>query len=332
MNESELKVLFALPVIGHPRDSKRIAMLQQSGLQVKAVAFERKFHKGRMPSCPVETIGQIEHGRYFSRVLKMALAIPSIRRAMRSLGLVYASGLDMALLCLVAGLGLGRPVVLEIGDIRDIQTSKGFTGWLMRWVDKKVVDACSLLVATAPDFVDVYYRQWIGTNTPSVIIENKLDVGLRQLDHDGGSLQHPSDSSLNVGRIRIGYFGLLRWANSWETLRALAVACPDSVEIIIAGHVIEPNDLPRQIEAFANVEYRGEYKSPDDLPRLFNSVDLIWAVYPEIGPADWNLKWARTNRFYESCYFKKPIISRNGCKDAAEVRRLNIGLTQNPTT
>ena len=44
MNRANLRILYALPTIGHPRDSKRIAMLQNVGFQVEAIAFERKSH------------------------------------------------------------------------------------------------------------------------------------------------------------------------------------------------------------------------------------------------------------------------------------------------
>ena len=56
MNKNSLRVLFALQVVGQPRNSKRISMLQKAGFQVEAIAFERKYHKGRLPSCPVKMI------------------------------------------------------------------------------------------------------------------------------------------------------------------------------------------------------------------------------------------------------------------------------------
>lgn len=319
-----VRVLFTLSVVGHPRDSKRIAMLQKEGFKVEAMAFRRRFHPGRPPTCPVTVVAEIEHGRYLRRAFQMLRAIPAFRRAIRRHDTVYASGLDMALLCLVAGLGLRRPVAVEIGDIREVQTAAGVKGWMVRKIDRAIADSCSLLVATAPDFVDVYYRQWIGSQTLALVVENKLDVdpGLR-----ASALEADESHSGKPGidrPIRIGYFGLLRWASSWEILRDLAVALPDRLEIVIAGHVLEPKDLVESAKTSNNISYLGEYRSPDDLHRLFSNVDLIWAVF---GPNNWNLRWARSNRFYESCFFRKPIITRKGCRDAIEVERLGIGLT-----
>ncbi|MBL4597200.1 MAG: hypothetical protein JKX99_11555 [Robiginitomaculum sp.] len=327
MKAENIKILCALQIIGDSRNSKRIAMLQDAGFKVEAIAFERKFHKGRQPSCRVQTIGKIKHGHYLSRAMKMLAAMPAIRRAIKSNDMIYASGADMALICLLSGLGLGRPIALETADIRELQTAKGITGRIVRAVDKWLANSCSLLVVTAPGFIDGYYRQWLKVKTPALIIENKLEARKGQGEESQPNIGVMASTPLVDRPLRIGYFGLLRWESSWRILSSLASARPDDIEIVIAGHVMEPVDLLDQVESYGNITYRGEYCSPDDLPSLFNSVDLIWAVYPDIGSEDWNLRWARTNRFYESCFFQTPIISRAGCSDAKEINRHKIGLT-----
>ncbi len=97
------RILIALHIVGVVTDSKRISMLQEAGFEVEAIAFERDFHKGRQPSCPVRTVGRIEHGRYIQRAAKMLAALPTIRRAIRSHDMIYASGADMALTDVAAG-------------------------------------------------------------------------------------------------------------------------------------------------------------------------------------------------------------------------------------
>lgn len=323
MNASSLRILYALPTVGHPRDSKRIAMLQNMGFQVEAIAFERKSHKGRMPTCSVEIAGVIDHGRYLKRAIKMLVAVPSIRRAIKSNDLVYASGLDMALLCLASGMRLGRHVILEVGDVRELQTASGLWGGLVRKVDRYLADSCQLLVATASGFIDDYYRQWVGTTTQSLIIENKLEPSETVEQHH--MQRTPTFNGLQNGRpLRIGYFGLLRCEQSWRILLSLAKKCQKNVEIVVAGYPIEPVDLPRQAEKYSNIIYKGEYRSPDDLPSLYYGIDLTWVLYPN--DHDWGVRWARTNRFYESCFYQIPMIARSGSADAVEIQRYGVGL------
>jgi succinoglycan biosynthesis protein ExoL len=324
ISRGRIKVLSALQLFGHPRDSKRIAMLKKAGFEVEAVAFEREKHDVRLPDCPVERLAKIQHGRYIQRILPQIAALPAIRRAIRRNHIVYASGPDMALSALIAGFGLRRPVVLEVGDIRGPQTSRGITGFVTRMVERFTVNACKLLVVTASGFVDEYYRKWVKTQTPAMIMENK------QEEPEAGStaiepVASPAGSPLVDRPLRIGYFGVLRCEWSWRVLEALALARPDGVEIVAAGYVLNSLDIPKRAEEFRNVEFLGEFRSPDDLPKLYSSVDMVWGCYPYPGPDDQNWRWARTNRFYESCLYQKPIIALRDSGDAGEVERHDLG-------
>ncbi len=122
------QVLNVLPVIGHPRDSKRITMLQSAELEVRAIAFERNYFGGRPPSCAVSSMGTVSNGKYMKRMFQMVLALPKLRRAILESQVVYASGVDMAAMSLLAGAWLGRPIIVEVGDIREIQIKQGCLG------------------------------------------------------------------------------------------------------------------------------------------------------------------------------------------------------------
>ena len=326
MDLENLRVLSALPVLGQPRHSKRISMLLQTGFKVEAVAFERDYHRGRLPCCTVERLGKIAHGRYLQRILKMINAFPQMRRAMRRNDIIYASGPDMALFALVAGLGLRKPIILEIGDIQAVQFAKGFRGYIVRALDKFVVNSSRLLVVTASGFVDYYYRKRLNTRTPVLVLENKLEMPV--FDADRIAVPAPMKGTpLLDRRLRIGYFGLLRCDWSWRVLESLALSRPDEVKIVVAGYPMIPVDLVERAAKLSNVEFLGEFHSPKDLPALYGNVDLVWGCFP-IPPEqdDRNWMWARTNRFYESCFFQRPIIVLAGSGDAAEVERYGIGM------
>lgn len=131
------KVLCLLPLVGQPRNSKRISMLQEAGCTVEMLAFERDYHMGRMPTCLVTNLGRIPYGQYLRRAFRLLGALPKIRRGLRRNDVAYASGADMALAGIVAGAGLGRPMVLEVGDIRRVQIAKGWKGAVFRSLSLK---------------------------------------------------------------------------------------------------------------------------------------------------------------------------------------------------
>lgn len=332
MDGPKPRVLILLPLVGDPRDSKRIAMLQEAGLTVEALAFERDYHQGRMPSCSVTSLGRIPHGQYLRRVLRLLAALPVFRRALRRSDVAYASGADMALAGLVAGIGLGRPMVLEVGDIRAIQVAPGWKGALMRALDRWIARRSGLLVVTAPGFADGYYRDRLRVAIPSLVIENKLDAQVMPAHDVASAAKSPPLRAADGTRrpIRVGYFGVLRCDWSWNLLEAMATRHPDEITLVVAGYPMSPPDLVERAKALPNATYLGQYRSPQDLPSMYERVDVVWMCYPDPSLRDPEWRWAqeicRSNRFYESCYFRTPTIALAQGADGVEVARLGIGL------
>lgn len=322
---SSFKVLVVLQLIGHPRDSKRISMLQNEGFQVEAVAFERDYHRGRLPNCNVTFLGKVKNRQYFVRLFKLLWAIPTIRQAIRRNKAVYALGQDVAFISSLAGLGLGRPVIMEVGDIVGLQVADSFAGRIFRLFDSIVTSRYSLLVVISEGFLNTYYKSWLGISIPSLVIENKLssaDLPKKPSFYR----KRLSDEMISRGRpIRIGYFGLLRDDWSWKVLSSLAASHSEKFEIVFAGFPVNPINICELVKDSSNMFYLGEYKSPDQLPEIYNKIDMVWACYPKIKSNDWNLKWGRPNRFYESCFFGKPCFAREGCLFAEDVKKLNLG-------
>jgi succinoglycan biosynthesis protein ExoL len=315
--KNEIRILSVLPVLGQPRHSKRISMLMDLGFKVEVVAFERDYLKGRLPNCKIKTLGKITHGQYMIRIFNLIKILPILREEIKKNDVVYAYNSDMAYICIIANWWLNKPIVIEVGDIREILASKTIKGRLMRLVDAFFIKKCKLLVATADGFVNEFYTKWLKVSIPSIILENKLES---PCDEDK-LIKKQVDS-----RITIGYFGLLRCDWSWNVLKQLAEINSDKFKIVIAGYPIKPYSLPEKSKEISNIEFLGQYKSPDDLASLYGSVDIVWACYPFPKDDEWNWKWARTNRFYESICYKKPMISLDGSGDAQVVIDKEIGI------
>ena len=348
-----------MPVLGQPRFSKRISMIQSEGFPVKAVAFERDYHKGRIPDCQITMLGSIDKGQYLKRLVVLAKAIPALRRHTGQTDAIYAFGLDLAILVLITNIFRKVPVIFEAGDIRPIQVSAGLKGKFMKYLSQKTFNLCKLLVVTSEEFVTGYYADGNASGAAWLVLENKMDVSVVLTNSDRsmtGTQQSGVNSflaetsiatswkpdpnteyshSLNV--MKIGYFGLLRSPWSFNTLATYARDNPDSVKIIVAGALDEKYEEFERLTDLTNVEYLGPYSSPDDLPQLYQQVDLVWGCYPEPAKADssnnepwlWAQAVCRSNRFYESCFYKVPIVSMADSSDGRAVKRWNIGPTLN---
>lgn len=322
-----IKVLVLLQVIGHPRDSKRISMLKALGYEVEAMAFERDYHSGRLPDCKVEKLGKIENENYRKRISKLLLAIPQIRKKAIHYDVIYALGQDVAALGQLATLGMPQKVVMEVGDIVPLQLHPGWKGNVVRWIEKHYVSHYGLIVVISPGFLDDYYRKRLGLNTPAIVLENKIELDVIQYPFPENRTDLQKNGTALLDRpFRIGYFGLLRDRWTWEVLSELARLYPEKYEIIFAGRIVNPIDLEARIAGRSNMRYLGEYKSPHDLKGLYDSVDMVWACYAQIGAHDWNLRWGRPNRFFESCFFGRPVFARQGAHFARDVSEENLGL------
>jgi len=180
----------------------------------------------------------------------------------------------------------------------------------------KIVD---VVVVTAPGYIDGYYNNILKVSDKQnfFVLENKLDATAIPREN----LLLTRDTS----KIHIGYFGLLRCDRSWDALKLLVESCPDRFEVHIFGRPINPISLPGEANSRAGITYYGEFMWPADLEKMYSSVDVVWGCYPYGDSAPGNWQWAKTNRFYESCFFRKPLITLLHSADAAVVSKLDIG-------
>ncbi len=191
-----------------------------------------------------------------------------------------------------------------------------------------VVSRCAALICTASGFVSGYYRGLLKIDVPYQVIENKVEPIATQ------SQGQPNEVR-SSGRIRIGYFGLLRCPWSLKFLIDLARKLPDRFEVVFAGQLGCDFDIRANVRDLDNLEFLGPYKSPEGLQEIYSRVDVVWACYPppDAEPEQWH--WAqaicRSNPFYESCFFAKPLISFDSSADGEQVAKYGIGLVLSQT-
>lgn len=327
--KTQPSVLCLLPRMRDTRISRRVGLLKRAGFKVEALAFERLQDPGTPPDCPVASLGCIRHRHYIKRIFSLIPVSLKVRRAMRRNDIAYAFNVDMCVLALLAGVGLNKRLLLEIADILDIQVGR-CTGALIRTLDKLIIRRCKLLVLTSPSYKSYYQRQ-LAIKTPMIVMENKLTedfVGKVRKT----KLPLPDKALLEERPFRIGWFGILREPWTLRILDALIRADPQRFNVVLAGVFDQPLRRSRVnrklLERFLNspnTEYSGPYSSANDLLDLYGGVDLIMNCYQPTIP----ISWSQTNKYYEACLFRKPMIARLGCSDAEKIEHHDIGLVIN---
>lgn len=313
-----MRVLCITPVIGDPKDSKRISLLQEIGAVVTVASFERDYFKSRVPDAPIVTLAQIEHAKYFTRIFIYLKVIFTLRKLSTNADVVYTFSPDLAVLAFVANAFRNKPLVVDVADIRSIQLGKSIISKVYRMVDKYITRRASLLVVTAKAFDDWYYQKLLKIKTNTLVLENKVDY----------ALVIPENRVLGNKKLTIGYFGVIRSQWSIHFLNRLAQSKLFNVQISGIFLFNNNNEVKRNLHP--DIKYTGTFRSPDDLADIYSGVDVILAVYPEpfekLTYEVYADQICRSNRFYEACYFQKPILSMKDSGDAVAVLKHNIGL------
>ncbi len=311
--------LFLFQTAEHVRFRKRVMFLMAGGAETEVLAFERKSYPGRIPQCPYGSLGSLEHQGYLKRLGPFIRAIRVIRARAKDNRVIYAFGLDMLLLGWLASIGLRKKLVYEVGDIREVLIGSGIKNRLFRFLERFLTKRTYLLVVTSEAYLEEYFYQVQGLNgINSFVLENKLDRQWFPACPGEDVWQNAGDY------LTIGYFGVLRCKCSWEILKILAEKSRGAYRVYLRG-ISRDFNLKKEC-GFAYVEYGGPYLVPDDLPEIYGRADLVWACYPYQGKKSGNWQWAKTVRFYEACYFKKPLIVQAGTEDSRVVEKYNIGL------
>ena len=315
---------FIMPVSTQPRYHKRINAVSREGVSTYSLSFKRDYVPGPN-GFKAEMLGEIEAGSYLRRLVPILRAVPKVRRKARQSEVLYAFGLDMLLLSWLSLIGMKhRPsLVYEVADIRDVFIENSLVGLVARSIEDFLLKKSELLVVTSEAYLSEYFRKnYRLDSTSTIVIENKVD----EVRMDA----RPSESSYTKNHhdtcITIGYYGLIRCYRSCEVL-AVSASMSDNIKVEVrgVGHG-GVHGLSEFADSNSDIAYGGSYVNPDDLPEMYGSVDIVWACYPYGQRDTGNWRWARTNRFYESLFFGRPLIAQRGTEDAKSVERYEIGL------
>ena len=316
------EILCFLPVVGDTKDAKRVDILQKAGYKVTVVAFEREYFISRLPDCKIITIGKIENGKYIRRILIMLVSLFKLRKIIKNFDAIYALSPDLAFMSYLSSIDLGKPIIIDVADIREIQVSNSFFGRITRILDRFITKRSKLLVVTSGAFISDYYNKILQLSVKNYyLLENKVDYDFSIIN----------TTYKDKGKVRIGYFGVLRDNWAVELLLSLLKKYPRKYEILLSGiNMISKFDICKLNDIQEGFSYSGPYRSPKDLQKIYKNIDLIALFYPEdSNDINWTKvrKICRTNRFYEACFFKKPLLAFSYSEDGRNIKKLNIGCT-----
>jgi GT2 family glycosyltransferase len=303
---------------------RRVSMLEAGGATVTLAGFRR----GKVTlSRPVLVLGKTSNARMVQRIGAVGRAILSAKKSFRDVprpDVILARNLEMlALARRVQTLWPGQQkpgLVYEVLDIHRMMLGDGLRARVLRGVERAMARRIGLLLTSSPGFLRSYFTAYgqIAPTSPVHLVENKLN---------GFDLAPLADHVATARTVpTIGWFGILRCNASLALLDEVTRADPGRLKVVLSGRpaLDEIPDFHAIVDSNPDLDFQGPYRNPDDLPRLYGSVDLAWLI--DRYDAGQNSDWLLPNRLYEGCRYGAVPLALAGTEVARRLDALGIGV------
>ena len=308
--------------------SPRVKKLRNSllklypGSVVKVFAWNRE--NNLVKEDYVETFNQnIGYGNKIGKALNLVKFLRNSKLCIKKFKPTHVHAIDIEML-IVSGLILkNEKLIYEVYDIKFYKPKivKFIREKIETFFIKKYVNS----IIFASPFFDNYYTQIGIENILKVTLNNKPSCEM--LECKDSHYMNPFKKFLD-GKLVIGFIGTVRYSdiliNLIDSSRTL-----DDIIILIAGNGPSYNYIKDYI-THNDLKYKvimtGRYES-NDLKSIYNVCDYIWAAYPN---NDFNVKYAISNKFFESMVFNKKVIVSRDTMLGDYIEKENVGFTIDP--
>jgi glycosyltransferase involved in cell wall biosynthesis len=126
------------------------------------------------------------------------------------------------------------------------------------------------------------------------------------------------------GNLRIGFVGYFRYPNTVLRLAMIIGECFPNIEFHFWGTGEESilNKVNTLSNRYSNIFNNGPFVNPIDLPKVYNSIDLVACNYDT---STINERIAEPNKLYEAIFFNKPLIVSANTYLASKIKQLQCG-------
>ena len=305
-----MKIVFLIGSISDSHIIRRIESFQNIGFEVDVYGFSRRVNTAnKLKDTPLHIIGQVEDQKYFGRISSEWKAVNNVLNKYSKNVLFYVWGFELAAICMLKN----RKYIYEISDMRYPQLPVPLKQ-ILGWLDKRMIKKSIGTLITSEGFV-----QYMGMDIQDssfLLMPNKLTESFKDM-------KRPQPISLTQ-KVRFGFVGYYRYPDTVIRMaRVIGESYPHH-EFHFWG--TGPAPILSQVKdlalKFDNVIEHGSFKNPDDLCKVYDSVDVIACNYDSKGA---NERIAEPNKLYESIFFNKPIIVSQGTFLGEKVERMGVG-------
>jgi glycosyltransferase involved in cell wall biosynthesis len=206
------------------------------------------------------------------------------------------------------------PKTKIIYDVPDLPASNNVIVYkILKSIEEIFISKNDVIFLSSRFFVENYYK----IKSRKLIIEN---MPKKNIIHTNNNFQFKNN------KLTIAFIGNIRYFEIFKNLVDAASAYEVDLDLLFFGGGPEEKKLKNYAENMNNIHFFGKYDY-NNISKFYEITDLVWAAYPS---KDINVKYATSNKFYESLVFNKPCVFSKETKLGEYVARKNIGIIVNP--
>lgn len=304
------QIVFILSSLNDPHFRRRVEEFIAHGYDVNVYGFKRAGSKLPETSYKPIILGEIKNRNFFSRLLLFYKTIKIISKKCKG-NLCFYSSLDIAMF---ARHLIKSPYIYEVCDLTELVIENNFIRKILVHENRNAIKQSVHTIFTSEGFSEFFKE--ISSDRYSVL-PNRVSANC------------PKSQTFDrciAGKdiIKIGFVGVIRFETTYHFVKA-SVERFKNIEIHLFGIYSEGDPYSDKIkelsDKYKTIVYHGRFKNPDDLPSIYSKIDLVLAAYtPTPG-----VIYAEPNKFYESLFFKCPIIVNQGTFLGRKVARMSVG-------
>lgn len=311
------KIVFILNNITITRCLKRVNEFIDNGYEVDVYGFEQQIGESYAapPKFNITVIGK------FSRTQSYYSRLKTYYKSLRPLFKKY-KGQDVVFyyfffnIAFAARLSCRRAFIYEESDMPYTNLGNKVLRKFFGVIDKKIIQKSLLTVMTSEGFIDYHF----GDERPSnvVVVPNRVNPALSAIAY--------RRSKTDINHLSFAFVGGFRYTSVLNFATVVAESFPQH-DFHVYGIVIENGEaLDYLCKKYHNVHFHGKFRNPDDLPSIYEKVDLVVASYDANSI---NAQYAEPNKMYEAIFFRTPIIVSSNTFLERKVNKLGIGYSVN---
>jgi glycosyltransferase involved in cell wall biosynthesis len=293
------------------RNDKIINSLNESENYV--IAWNRDNREYKPIKSYIEFIyySKAQYGKFFSKLFKLIFYASFIKKTIKTIkpDFIIASHWDTLI---IASLVKSAHSKLIYENLDMPSAGNNIVLKILQKVERIALKKTDIIIFASRFFVPHYTF----FKKEKYVLENKP---LRAILADQPvKYTHESDN------LKVSFVGTLRYFDCMKNLISVARGLP--VDILFFGDGPDYARLSEFAQGMDNVCFLGRY-GYEDIKCIYELSDVIWAVYPN---KDFNVKYAISNKFFESLIFKKPAFYADNTDLGNFVSKNNIGFTVDP--